>query len=102
MSELIKVNTNELRKEANRMQGYLDVVIQKINSLYTDNLQTIGENWKSKESYSYLNRLNDCLSNLNDLVDSIGNYIAFLNVSADTYDEAMAEAMRKATSYERG
>lgn len=101
MSEIIKVNTNELRKKANRMRNSLEVVIQKVNSLYSDNLQVIGENWKSKENYIYLNKLNNYLSNLNELVDSINNYIAFLNVASDEYDETMRQAMIKATSYER-
>lgn len=101
MSQKIEVNTKALTKKANRMQESLDIVTGKINTLYSDILYKIGDDWKDKSNYDYINNLSNYLSDLKDLHDSIGNYIAFLKTAAKEYENTRNENLRVATSFSR-
>ena len=98
MTEVIEVDYEELSKKAIRMQNSLERVSELINYLYSDVLYKIGDEWKSKDNYEYLNNLTDYLDDLKVYYNSIQNYIAFLNIAKDEYYSTLESSMILANS----
>ncbi|MCM1181371.1 MAG: hypothetical protein NC347_14030 [Clostridium sp.] len=96
MEQQIDVQLKELEKVANRLSDHLDSCQTYIKELYTDNLYKIGDAWKNKESYKYINNLTDYLKDLEQYCDSIQKTIAFLKTAKDAYSEALDYAIENA------
>lgn len=93
---VIKVNTVELEKKANRMEESLNSFTHNINSLYTDCLYKVGDSWKSTDSYYYIDGLSDYLGDLEELSGTIQDYIVFLRCAVKQYEDTVYNNMTKA------
>ena len=92
----IKVDTAELKKSAQRIERHLHTYVTTVNDLYNNDIYRIANGWKSDESYEWVNKFVDYISDLKEIGDSIEGYIAFLRMAADEYENALTESINMA------
>ena len=92
----IKVDTAELKKSADRIEKHLQSFVTELNALYNDDIYQIADGWKSKDSYEWINKFVDYISDLKEIGNSIEGYIAFLRMAADEYEDALTASIAKA------
>lgn len=98
MDDIINVNTKELKKTTKRIDRGLADINTNVQKLYSECLYKVGDAWKSRENYDYLNNLTDYIADLKQLVNSINTFNAVLKTVATEYDKTAEKSRSVAVS----
>ncbi len=102
MSDVINVNTKELKKCSRRINSHLANFHKQLLELYNNNVNKLNQGWKSSENQAYISNITDCIMDFKELGLEIGRYEEFLNIAAEKYENSFTDALGIATSFERG
>lgn len=101
MSEVISVNTKELKKCSRRINSHLANFHKQLLELYNNNINKLDQGWKSSENQAFIRNVTDCVLDLQKLGREIGRYESFLSDAADKYDNTLTDTHIIATSFEK-
>lgn len=92
MAVEIKVDINELDKQAVRMRNSLELYRTDLNSIYKDCLYQIDKVWKSNENKEYLRKFELHLKDMDKMGTLIEEYICVLEKASSEYKSAIENA----------
>lgn len=101
MSEVISVNTKELKKCSRRINSHLANFHKQLLELYNNNINKLNQGWKSSENQAFISNITDCIMDFKELGLEIASYEEFLNNAAEKYEDNLLDALRIATSFDR-
>lgn len=90
MANSVKVNTNQLKNSAKKINDLTMDMIKQINSLYVE-LAAISKNWKDKASYSFIEQFNKEIDNIEDFNKLICKACVILEATAEMYDSTFED-----------
>lgn len=101
MSEVISVNTKELKKCSRRINSHLANFHKQLLELNNNNINKLNQGWKSRENQAFISNVTDCIMDLKALGMEIGRYEGFLNDAAEKYENNLSDTLGIATSFDR-
>lgn len=102
MSEVISVNTKELKKCSQRIDSHLTNFNKQLLELYNNNINKLNQGWKSSENQAFISNITDCIMDFKELGLEIERYKEFLNNAAEKYEDNLSDTLAIATSFDRG